>query len=183
MSSPARTWRGVASRWYIAAPLALLLILVLGCKAPASTPARLASQAETYTYPPRPTVPASPFKVFHQDEDTYTLTTKPDATDAEISAILWQFRDATLAHNFAALHLNQKFIDTRKPSIWFHIYRGPKCANEKFVQGKYPCGAKYNGAGDYTLGAYNNPDWNDAVLHTADGKETHLWDPDAPTKR
>ena len=36
--------------------------------------------------------------------------------------------------------------------------------------------------GDYTLGAYNNPQWDDAVLHTADGKEMHLSDPDAPAK-
>lgn len=160
----------------------LSLLLLAACNntpAPAPKPA---DQTPTYTYAPRPTVPPPPAKVVHQDEDTYTLTTSPNATDAEISAILWQFRDAARARSFTSLHLDQKFIDARKPSVWFHVYRGPKCANEKFTTGKYPCGAKYNGAGDYTLGAYNNPLWDDAVLHHADGTETHLWDPEAPAK-
>jgi len=85
------------------------------------------------------------------------------------------------AHNktFDKLHLSQKFIDARKPTVWIHVYRGTKCANEKFTTGKYPCGAKYNGAGDYTLGSYTNPLWDDGVLHLADGTESKLWDPDA----
>jgi len=135
--------------------------------------------ADAFHYLARPAVPAPAFKVFHQDEDTYTLVTKDDATDDEIEALIWEFRDAARGHSFDKLHLSQAFIDTRKPSIWFHVYRGAKCANEKFVKGKYPCGAKYNGAGDYTLGAYGNPGWDDGVLHGADGSETHLWDPDA----
>ena len=159
----------------------LSTILLPGCSSTSPTP-KPTTQTPSYTYPAHPTVPPPAFKVFHQDNDTYTLTTKPDATDPEIAAILWQFRDAAHARTFAALHLDQKFIDARKPSIWFHIYRGPKCAAEKFTKGKYPCGAKYNGAGDYTLGAYNNPQWDDAVLHNPDGTETHLWNSEAPYK-
>jgi hypothetical protein len=131
------------------------------------------------TYPARPAVAAPAVKVFHQDEDTYTLVTKANATDEEIEAILWQLRDAARAHRFDALHLSQRFVDTRKPSVWFHVYRGTRCADEKFVKGEYPCGAKYNGAGDYTLGAYNDPGWDNAVLHKADGTEVQLWNSDA----
>ena len=167
-------------------PLSILCLgvaLIAGCK-PAPPPAKpkvvdIAS-SETYHFPPRPAVPAPAVKVFHQDEDTYTLVTKDNATDDEISAIIWEFRDAAHAKTFDKLHLSEKFIDARKPTIWIHVYRGTKCANEKFTTGKYPCGAKYNGAGDYTLGGYSNPLWDDGVLHTADGKETKLWDPDAP---
>ena len=153
-----------------------------GCK-PAPPPAvpKMAdkSTAETYHFPARPTVAPPAVKVFHQDEDTYTLVTKENATD-EISAIIWQFRDAAHNSTFDKLHLSQKFVDARKPSIWIHVYRGAKCANEKLVSRNYPCGAKYNGAGDYTLGSYTDKLWDDGVLHTADGKETKLWDPDAP---
>lgn len=156
-------------------------LLLCGCRASAPPSAKPA-QPEAYTYPTRPTVPPPPIKVVHQDNDTYTLTTTANATDAEIAATLWQLRDAAHAHTFAALHLDQKFIDARKPSVWFHVYRGPKCAAEKYITGKYPCGAKYNGAGDYTLGAYNNPQWDDAVLHHPDGSETHLWNSEAPAK-
>jgi hypothetical protein len=168
-------------RFIYTAAAVFALGVLSGCKAvapvtqtvtPAATPA--------YNFPSRPTATPPAFKIFHQDNDTYTLVTKPDATDDEISAILWQFRDAAHAHGFDALHLSQKFIDTRKPSVWFHVYRGPKCASEKYSKGPLPCDASYHGAGDFTLGAYHNPAWNDAVLRRADGSETHLWDSDAP---
>ena len=159
------------------------LLVVAGCKTSTATVApesKTATQAQVPAYPPRPGSVAPAFKIFHQDDDTYTLVTKADASDEEIEAILWQFRDAVRTHGFDALHLSQKFVDTRKPSIWFHVYRGPKCANEKFVKGKYPCGAKYNGAGDFTLGAYNNPGWNEGILHHPDGSESQLWNSEAP---
>ncbi|ADW69789.1 hypothetical protein [Granulicella tundricola] len=158
------------------------LAFLAGCTKPAPTPAPAQEATETYHYPPRPTVPAPPIKLFHQDEDTLTLTTIPNATDDQVAAILWQLHDTFRAHTFAALHLPQTFIDARHPKIWFHIYRGPKCANEKFTHGKYPCGAKYNGAGDYTLGSLNNPNYEEAALRHADGSETALWNPEAPPK-
>ncbi len=164
--------------------LCFALVLIAGCKPAPPTPkpkAAETSAAETYHFPVRPSVAPPPVKVFHQDEDTYTLITKVDATDDEISAIIWQFRDAAHNKSFDKLHLSEKWVDTRKPTVWFHVYRGAKCANEKFVSRNYPCGAKYNGAGDYTLGGYTNPLWDDGVLHHADGTETKLWDPDGPT--
>jgi len=159
----------------------LLLLIPAGCKyTPAPTTAT--AQPQPSPYPSRPTVPAPPVKIFHQDEDTYTLVTKPDATDDEISAILWGFRDAARTHTFAQLGLSQTFIDARKPIVWIHVYRGAKCANEKFVKGAYPCGASYHGAGDYTLGDYKNPKWDNGVLHHANQTETQLWDSDAPER-
>jgi hypothetical protein len=160
--------------------LVVLAVSAVGCNStpPAAKPK--ATAEPEYHFPPRPTIAPPAVKVFHQDEDTYTLVTKPDATDDEISAILWEFRDAAHNKTFDKLHLSEKFIDARKPTVWIHIYRGPKCANEKFVKGKYPCGAKYNGAGDYTLGSPTDPLWDDGVLHNADGSETKLWNPDAP---
>ena len=132
------------------------------------------------SYPARPSVAPPAVKLFHQDNDTLTLTTKPDATDAEISAILWELRDAARDRSFDALHLPQKFIDTRKPVVWFHVYRGAKCASEKYAKGPLPCAASYHGAGDFTLGDYKNPQWDEGVLRHADDTETRLWDPDAP---
>jgi hypothetical protein len=137
------------------------------------------SRPTVVTYPDRPTIAAPPFKVFHQDNDTYTLVTKGDASEDEIAATLWQLRDAARTHGFDQLKLSQTFIDGRKPSIWFHVYRGSKCATEKFTKGKLPCEPAYHGAGDFTLGAYGNPAWNDGVLRSLNGKETHLWDADA----
>ncbi len=184
-SRPGRTW-AFAPGWYRARlwrfpAMAVLggVVAAVGCKSPPAPVRPAETSAAAFHYPARPTAPPPAFKVFHQDDDTYTLVTRENATDDEISALLWEFRDAAHRHSFDALHLSQKFIDARKPSIWFHVYRGPKCANEKFVKGKYPCGAKYNGAGDYTLGSYGNPAWDDGVLRHADGTETHLWDSDA----
>jgi hypothetical protein len=160
--------------------MALIAILPLsGCKGSAA-PAPPAKQVETYAYPSRPTTSPPAFKLFHQDNDTFTLVTKDNATDDEIAALLWQFRDAARDRSFDALHLSQKFVDARKPTVWIHVYRGSKCASEKYTKGALPCDASYHGAGDYTLGDYKNPQWDDGVLRHADGSETQLWNPDAP---
>ncbi len=156
------------------------LVLISGCKASAPT-TKPPAETQKYSYPARPTVAPPAFKVFHQDNDTYTLVTKEDATDDEVEAILWQLRDAAKAHTFNSLQLSQSFIDARKPIVWFHVYRGAKCASEKYTKGPLPCDASYHGAGDYTIGSYKNPQYDDAVLHRADSTEVHLWDSDAPS--
>ena len=160
----------------------VLMLSLAGCRssqAPVTRNASESSSANTYHYPTRPAVAAPSFKVFHQDNDTYTLVTKEDATDDEISALVWEFRDAAHNHTFDALHLSQKFIDARKPTVWIHVYRGSKCASEKYTKGPLPCEAAYHGAGDYTLGDYKNPLWDDGELRHADGSQTQLWNPDA----
>jgi len=165
----------------IAVFAAIFSLVLSGCKSAAPPAAsQTAATPQAAAFPPRPTVPPPPFKIFHQDSDTYTLVTRPNASDDEIVAILYQLRDAAHAHTFDAIHLSQSFVDARKPIVWFHVYRGAKCASEKYTKGPYPCGASYHGAGDYTLGDYKNPQWDDAVLVHSDGTETHLWDPDAP---
>ena len=159
----------------------IALLAVAGCKSsapPPSTPATSAAGAMRYS--PRPSVAAPAFKLVHQDNDTYTLATRDDASDDEISALVWEFRDAARDHAFDSLHLSQKFIDARKPIVWIHVYRGAKCASEKYTKGPLPCDASYHGAGDFTLGDYKRPDWDDGVLHHADGSQTELWDPDKP---
>ena len=157
-----------------------VLLSVSGCKsAPPPQTASVAAPAAA-AFPLRPSVPPPPFKVFHQDNDTYTLVAAPTVADDQIEAILYQLHDAARAHSFDSLHLSQAFVDARKPIVWFHVYRGAKCASEKFTKGAYPCGASYHGAGDYTLGDYKNPNWDDAVLFRDGGAEVHLWNPDAP---
>jgi len=158
--------------------IALALSLILGCNStPPPAPTPKPAQAAT---PPRPTVPPPPFKIFHQTADTITLVTKDNATDEEIEAILWQLRDAAHNHSFDKLHIDQKFVDARKPIVWLHIYRGAKCASEKYASGAPPCGGSYHSAGDYTFGDYKNHDWDNGLLRHADDTETPLWNPDAP---
>ncbi len=172
-------------RWPAQATGAMVLAITVslaGCRPspPAGKPqAASEATAQESRFAPRPSVAAPSFKVFHQDNDTYTLVTREDASDDEIAAVLWELRDAARSRGFDKLHLSQTFIDARKPSVWFHVYRGAKCASEKFTKGKLPCEAAYHGAGDYTLGAYHDPLWDDAILHHADATETHLWNPDA----
>ena len=161
----------------------LSLLLLAGCQSKPAPQLAAEPAATTPAFPPRPTVAPPAFKVFHQDNDTYTLVTTPTASDDQIAAILYQLHDAAQHHGFDALHLSQAFVDARKPIVWFHLYRGPRCASEKFTKGAYPCGASYHGAGDYTLGDYKNPMWNDAVVIRANGAEAHLWDPDAPAPK
>ena len=175
--------RGVAPRWYITAPSALgsvlaTSLLLTGCHttqpatpAPTHLPAAL--------YPARPTVPAPMFKVFHKTDTSLTLTTDPDATDEEIESLVWQLRDAAHAHTLAKVGIDQAYVDHNKPSTWFHIYRGTKCAAEKYVTGNPPCGGSYHAAADYTFGTVGNPMWDQGTL-LHDEKETLLWDPDKP---
>jgi hypothetical protein len=132
-------------------------------------------------YPVRPTTPSVAFRVFHQANGTFTLVTKDTATDDEISAIIWQLRDAAHAHTFDKLKISQKAVDAGAPTVWFHIYRGAKCASEKYADGAPPCGASYHAAGDYTYGGgTTNPRWDKGVLHHGEDNEIPLWNPEAP---
>lgn len=154
-----------------------IVLMIGGCKS--ATPPASAVPAEKQTYPARPSVRPAAFKLVHQDNDTFTLATSEAATDQEIAALLWQFHDAAHAHTFDALHLSQAFIDARQPKVWFHVYRGARCAAEKYTKGPLPCDASYHGVGDYTLGSYAKRDWDEGVMHHPDGTETRLWDSDA----
>jgi len=149
-----------------------------GCKsAPAPVAAPL--QPASAQYPVRPSIAPPSFKVFHHDASSITLVTKDNATDAEIEALIWQLHDATLAHSFDSLKIDQKWIDARDPMMWFHIYRGTKCASEKYVATP-PCGGSYHAAGDYTLGGFTNRDRDDGVLFEGEDRQIQLWNPDAP---
>ncbi len=181
-----RTW-GIAPGCYLIAPLALAFVaasLASGCKsAPAPTPAPAQPTATKSTYSPRPTITPPAFKIFHTTDNSITLVTADNATDDQIAAILWQLHDAAHNHTFAALHIPQQvqqMIDKRDPMIWFHIYRGPKCAAEKYTTGKLPCGPSYHAAGDYTLGSFSNKTRDEAVLLHGNDKQTELWNPDTP---
>jgi hypothetical protein len=157
------------------------VVLLAGCK---ETPARNASavspQAQVVQYPARPSLAPPAFKVFHHDATTITLVTKEDASDAEIESLIWELRDATHARALDKLKISQKMIDDRSPIVWIHVYRGAKCASEKYASGTPPCGASYHAAGDYTYGGYTNHNRDDGVLLHDEDHEIELWNPDAP---
>jgi len=104
------------------------------------------------------------------------------ATGDELSALVWQLRDAARTRSFDSIHIPQKQVDADGKTVWFHIYRGSKCAPEKYAPGNPPCGASYHAAADYTLDTHTTPPWDKgAILHGADDPHpTLLWDPDAP---
>lgn len=168
---------------HTAAAFAIALpLLLLGCKS-TSAPAPLSHAslpAQHAQYPPRPTAPPPPFHVFHTTSNSITLVTSDNATDQQISAILWQLRDAAHNHTFDALHIPQKLVDARDPIVWFHIYRGSRCAVEKYTTGKLPCGPSYHAAGDFTLGGFTKRDRTEGALLHGDGQTTPIWNPDTP---
>jgi hypothetical protein len=159
---------------------AALALALTGCNSQKSAPTALTTQI-TQPATPRPTVTPPPFRVFHTTDSSITLVTKPDATDDEITSLIWQLRDAAHTHSLDKLKINQKMVDDRKPTVWFHIYRGPKCAAEKYAPGQPPCGPSYHAAGDYTFGGGPaNPQWDSGLLIHDEDHETRLWNPDAP---
>ena len=50
-----------------------------------------------------------------------------------------------------SIKIPQKEVDADGTNVWFHIYRGTKCAPEKYAPGAPPCGGSYHAAGDYTF--------------------------------
>jgi hypothetical protein len=152
----------------------------VGCKsAPASNDSTIHTDpVPAAQYSTQPSVPPPSFQVFHHDASSITLVTKENATDEEIKSLIWELRDAAQAHTFDKLKIDQKWVDARDPMMWFHIYRGPKCASEKYASGKLPCGDSYHAAGEYTLGGFTNRDRNDGVLLQGEGKQIQLWNPD-----
>jgi hypothetical protein len=163
-------------------PLLLLPLLLLGCKSiPPPAPAPATDTTPAATYPARPATPPAPFKLFHHANSSFTLVVKETASDDAISALVWQFRDAARTHTFDALHIPQKQVDADGPNVWFHIYRGAKCAPEKYAPGNPPCGGSYHAAGDYSLDTHTNPPWDKGVLLHDQDHPILLWDPDAPS--
>jgi hypothetical protein len=162
-------------------PALTAALLVAGCKStPPPNTAVATPHLQAALYPPRPTVPPPVFKVFHHDASSITLVTKEDATDDEIESLIWELRDAAHAHTFDKLKISQKLVDNRDHKIWFHIYRGSKCASEKYASGPPPCGGSYHAAGDYTFGSYTSPEADNGALLHGEEHEIELWDPDAP---
>ena len=160
--------------------LFLLPLLFFGCKS-APPPAPAPAQSEpAATYPTRPTTPPSSFKIFHHANSTFTLTVPESATDDQISALVWQLRDAARTHTFDKIHIPQKQVNADGANVWFHIYRGTKCAPEKYAPGEPPCGGSYHAAADYTLDTHTTPPWDKGVLLHGEDHPTLLWDPDAP---
>lgn len=172
------------SRQFVMAGLLATAALVAGCRSPhpAPTPTVKAETVKASSYPARPDVAPPAFKLFHHDDSSVTLVTDEHASDPQIEAILWELHDAAQTHSFDKLGIPQTLVDKRSPIIWFHVYRGSKCADEKYTNGKLPCGASYHAAGDYTLGSFHNPNRDDGVLLQDENHETHLWNPDAPAK-
>jgi hypothetical protein len=163
-------------------PLLLLLPLLLtGCKSTPPPAPAATTETTSATYPARPTAPPPAFKIFHHANSTFTLTVAPAATDEEISALVWQLRDAARTNTFDKLKIPQKQVDADGSTVWFHIYRGPKCAPEKYAPGNPPCGASYHAAGDYTLAPTAHPLWDKGQLNRNES-QTDLWNPDAPYK-
>jgi len=155
---------------------------VAGCKS-APVPVQPATAATTAAaYLARPSVAPPAFQVFHHDASSITLVTKENATDAEIESLIWELRDAAQAHTFNKLKIDQKWVDARDPMMWFHIYRGSKCASEKYASGAPPCGGSYHAAGDYTLGGFTNRDRDDGLLLQGEDRQTQLWNPDVPAE-
>jgi hypothetical protein len=156
----------------------LLPLLLIGCKsAHPPAPATTTESAPAANYPARPTTPPPAFKIFHHANSTFTLTVTPTATDDEISALVWQLRDAARTQSFDTLKIPQKQVNADGSTIWFHIYRGPKCAPEKYAPGNPPCGASYHAAGDYTFAPAAR--WDKGQLNHGEA-QTDLWNPDAP---
>ncbi len=154
-----------------------LALLLVGCKPnPTPTPKTDATPTPaTAPAPTRPTATPATFKLFHYYNNSFTLTTPDNATDDQIAALVWQLRDAARTHTLDKLKLSQKDVDASSTS-WFHIYRGTKCASEKYTEGKLPCEAAYHASGDYTYSS--KPVWDKGIL-LHDEKETQLWNPDA----
>lgn len=165
--------------WLMIAAIAVACAAA-GCKSASAPTAAPVQPAAAVEYPARPSVAAPAFKVFHHDASSITLVTKENATDVEIESLIWELHDAAHAHTFNKLKIDQKWVDARDPMMWFHVYRGSRCASEKYAGGIPPCGGSYHAAGDYTLGGFTNRDRDDGVLLQGEDRQTQLWNPDAP---
>ncbi len=158
-----------------------LPMILLGCTTKhTTTTITKITPTQQPQFPPTPTAPPPSFTLFHHNATSITLVTADNATDSQIEAIIYQLRDAGHTHTFGRLHIPQKLVDARDPILWFHIYRGSKCASEKYVSGPPPCGPSYHAAGEYTLGSFKDPNRDEGALLHGDGQATQLWNPDAP---
>jgi hypothetical protein len=156
-------------------------LLFAGCKSapPPGTPAAVPTPAVTY---PAPTTAPAAFKIFHHGNSSFTLVVNDKTTDDQLAALVWDLRDAARTHSLNSIHIPQKQVDADGKTVWFHIYRGAKCASEKYGSGAPPCGASFHAAADYTFDTNTTPPWDKgSILHSADDPHpAQLWDTEAP---
>jgi hypothetical protein len=158
---------------------AATLLIAVGCQSRSDSSTTVILTKPVFE-PVRPSAAPATFKVFHKSDTTYTLVVPEDATDEQVESLIWELRDAAHARTLDKLKLSQKMVDERKPLVWFHIYRGSKCASEKYADGPPPCGGSYHAAGDYTYGGYRNRETDNGSIFHGEDHETQLWDPEIP---
>jgi hypothetical protein len=134
-------------------PLLLLLpLLLIGCKsAPCPRAHPRTDTTPAATYPSRPTTPPAPSKSSTTPtppSPSPSHPKRPPTTKSPPSS----GNSATPPAPTPSTNSKspRKQVDADGSTVWFHIYRGPKCAPEKYAPGEPPCGASYHAAGDYT---------------------------------
>ncbi len=116
-------------------------LLLAGCKSTPPAPNRTPCAASG-PLPGSPDRSPPSFKVFHHDASSITLVTKGRRNRC-------RDRSPHLAASRRRAHAHLRHAQDqpeagrrRDHKIWFHIYRGSKCASEKYADGPPPCGAQ-----------------------------------------
>ena len=105
--------------------------------------------------PPRPTAITTALRRLPTTDNSITLVTgspMPPTTRSLPSLVSPRRRVAQTTPS-SALHISQQLVDKRDLMIWFHIYRGPKCAAKSTPPANSPAAPATTPPADYTPAA------------------------------
>lgn len=122
--------------------LATVAIVLDGCHEPSSpTPNAATRGSETpKTTQVKPVnVVAPDFFISHQDQQYAVVIVPQTTSDEGIANLIWLLRDAAHSQSMNSLGFSETIVENRDWLFTFHIFRGKKCADENYRNGKEPC--------------------------------------------
>jgi len=147
---------------------------------PTPKPAMMSSQTRAADAQLAATHP--PFKLFLQKIDMPTVLVVAETTpDDQLKSLLWYLRTKIRANAFKDLGIKPTATLYGIPgytSGMVDLYRGPKCASEKYTPEGHPdpCGPSIHKSASYHWGDGNDPHADRADLISATGTVTPVFD-------
>lgn len=163
------------------AALTAVLCALLGCEQSqtlptassamgGSLPLSSISTQEAATETARPLVPPPHFHIFKEHTSLGVAFVVPvKSTDEELKSLLWLFRDKVHSGKFTDLGLRSGEWSELNGGL-FHVYRGPRCANEMYELDA-PCGNEAHAAAYFQWGLRQESRRDAGYLQKENGSE------------
>ena len=148
--------------------LATVAIVLDGCHKPSSPTqdAATTGSEKPKTTPVKPVIVVAPdFFISHQDQQYAVVIVPQTTTDEGIANLIWLLRDSAYSKSMNSLGFSETIVENRDWLYSFHIFRGKKCADENYRNGREPCASSKQEAGIFQYGSFHDRNDDAATIY------------------